>query len=184
MRLLVVTLLFAAMAVAQPMPQSKSLSLYELPKTARTQPPTARVRALIRKLGSVDPGTHAAAERELLSLCPGIEAQLRYALAEEEKSAPAPLPTPDPMTQEYVRGGQFTRFQPADLLPRGIYHSLEALLVHCDELRHLKPALITLNARDAPLSDVFRQLGEQAGTPVRVEARSFDGPVSPLEPVS
>jgi hypothetical protein len=178
MRRLFLTLLFAATAFAQPIRQQKSVILYEPANAVRTQPPSARVRALIRQLESPSPDSRAAAERILLSLCPGIAPQLRYALAEEEKSAPASLPKSYPVTQEYVRGGDFGRFQPYDLLPRAIYHSLGALIEHCEELQHTKPALINLNANDALLSEIFRQMGEQIGVPVSVMARSYTGGIN------
>jgi hypothetical protein len=59
--------------------------------------------------------------------------------------------------QDYVRGGSFTRFQPADMLPRPTFHSLAALLERCGELHHTKPALVTINATNAPLAEIFRQ---------------------------
>jgi hypothetical protein len=180
MRRLLFMLLFAATTIAQPIRQEKSLTLYTPPTSTRSEPPTARVRALIRQLAASNLDARAAAERELLSLCPAIEPQLRFALAQEEKSAPAPLPMSAPLTQEYVRGGAFSRFQPADLLPRPAFHSLEALLERCGELRHTKPALVTINATNAPLAEIFRQLGEQTGAPVSVVARSDYAAVTPV----
>ena len=173
MRRLLFTLLFAATIIAQPIRQEKSLTLYTPPPSTRSEPPTARVRALIRQLAASNPDARAAAERELLSLCPAIEPQLRFALAQEEKSAPAPLPMSALLKQGYVRGGSFYRFEPADLLPRPVFHSLAALLERCGELRHTKPTLVTINATNAPLAQIFQQLGEQTGAPVNLVARSY-----------
>jgi hypothetical protein len=166
-------------AGAQPIRQTRSITIYTVPPNTEVRRPTPRVRHLINGLGSADPNVAERAEYALLKLCPQIEQQLRYALGEESRKLPAPLSKSTLMEQDYVRGGGFGRVQPAERQSHPIYTSLAALLERCTELRYTSAPLITIHAQDAPLTEVLRQFGQQTHASVTVSARSFDGGVDP-----
>ncbi len=177
--LIIVTLLLWVSASAQPIRQTKSVTIYTVPPNTDRRTPTSRVRHLIDQLGNADPSIAESAEYALLKLCPEIEPQLRDAFLEESKKLPSPLPKSTPIEQDYVRGGGFGRVQPAERQSHPVYTSLAALLERCTELRYASASSITINAQDALLTDVLRQFGEQAHASVTVSARSFDGGVDP-----
>lgn len=154
---LAAALLWASESQAQPGPSYPGIVVYERPKLEVAQP-AGRVAELIAALGSQSAEQRQEAARALLAMGTGIRPQLAWALEREEAAVPASdLRQPIPLGPGYV-------------LPRYAHHELTVLISHVDEQLASAASVITLRYKDAPLTDVLRDLGRQANTQVHVPA--------------
>jgi len=156
-------LLMGVPAIAQPSPYSKTISIYDRPKPAAQQP-TAQVAKWIAALSDESSRKREAAAQSLLKMGPKIEPQLQWTLDREP-----------PVDLTWTTSGpplHIMHMGPGYALPRYAYHSLSVLIDHFDEERWGGPSVVTLHYKDALLTDILRDFGNQIHVGISISATS------------
>jgi len=156
-------LLAGATAIAQRGPFTKTMPIYVRPKPASRQP-TAEVENWIAALSDESLWTRDAAAQSLLEMGPKIESQLQWALDGE--------PLVDLTTSMSGRPLSIMRMGSGYARPRYAYHSVSVLIDRFEDQRWAAPSIVTLHYKDALLTDILSDFGNQIGADVSISATS------------
>ncbi|MGD0444420.1 MAG: hypothetical protein ABSA39_10830 [Edaphobacter sp.] len=163
--------LAAPCLIAQPIRQSKSLTIYTRPLPTGIEP-SRRIAALVHQLSDASETKRSSAFNSLAAMGSKVEPQLQWALhREEEASQPNPPNTPQQM--DMPRGARAVRYPPSKTMPRTAYHALNVLLKRCKEADHAEATVVTLHFSNAPLTEILREFGRQINADITFTAQSF-----------
>lgn len=141
---------------SQPGPSYPAVVVFKRPNV--TMAPDPNVETLLNALRDSSVSVRQKAAQALLHMGIAIRPQLQWALESERNAVPA-----DSLNSIVPLGAGF-------LVPRHAVHELVVLLDRLDEERARAGSVMTLHYKNAPLTDVLRDLGQQADTDVAAPA--------------